>query len=201
MYVTKTEAVTKTKYKVYVDGEFAFVLYKGELSRCHIAEGQELPESVYLKIKNEIVLKRAKLYAMHLLTDMDRTELQLCIKLRQALYTDDIVEGAVSYVKSFGYIDDTGYAKRYISGRQHSKSRKEIYAALIKKGVSPEIIESAMESCYEEEEELAAVRRLIQKRRYCAKTATEADRQKLYRYLAGKGFGYDKIKRAIESSI
>ena len=29
MIVTKTEAVTKTKYKVYIDGQFAFVLYRG----------------------------------------------------------------------------------------------------------------------------------------------------------------------------
>ena len=32
MVVTRVEAVTKTKYKVYVDGQFAFILYKGELS-------------------------------------------------------------------------------------------------------------------------------------------------------------------------
>mgnify|MGYP007008335529 CR=1 FL=1 len=38
MIVTRVEAVTKTKYKVYVDGQFAFILYKGELSRYHIAE-------------------------------------------------------------------------------------------------------------------------------------------------------------------
>ena len=37
MYVTKIEPVTKTKYKVFIDGQFAFVLYKGELSRYHIA--------------------------------------------------------------------------------------------------------------------------------------------------------------------
>ena len=41
MTVTKTEAVTKTRYKVYIDGQFAFVLYKGELSRYHVKEGAE----------------------------------------------------------------------------------------------------------------------------------------------------------------
>ena len=42
MIVTKTEAVTKTRYKVYIDGQFAFVLYKGELSRYQIREGKEI---------------------------------------------------------------------------------------------------------------------------------------------------------------
>ena len=33
MTVTKVEPLTKMKFKVYLDGQFAFVLYKGELSR------------------------------------------------------------------------------------------------------------------------------------------------------------------------
>ena len=70
MVVTKVEAVTKTKYKVYIDGQFAFILYKGELSRFHIAEDQELSQEIYEKIRTEVILKRAKLRAMHLLNDM-----------------------------------------------------------------------------------------------------------------------------------
>jgi len=60
MVVTRVEAVTKTKYKVYVDGQFAFILYKGELSRFHIAEDQELSQESYEKIRTEVILKRAK---------------------------------------------------------------------------------------------------------------------------------------------
>ena len=74
MIVTKTEACTRTKYRVWLDGEFAFVLYKGELSRYGIREGEEIAGSTVEKIEQEVVLKRAKLYAMHLLEDMDRTE-------------------------------------------------------------------------------------------------------------------------------
>ena len=36
MVVTKIEAVAKNKYKVYLDERFAFVLYKGELSRYRV---------------------------------------------------------------------------------------------------------------------------------------------------------------------
>ena len=44
MTVTKIEPLTKIKSKVYLDGSFAFVLYKGELSRFGIAAGEEIPE-------------------------------------------------------------------------------------------------------------------------------------------------------------
>ena len=39
MTVTRVEPLTKTKFKVYLDGDFAFVLYKGELARFGIREG------------------------------------------------------------------------------------------------------------------------------------------------------------------
>ena len=76
MTVTKIKALTKTRFQVYLDEEAAFVLYKGELRRYHLEEGEELSEETYREIRQNIVLKRAKLRAMHLLTDMDRTEYQ-----------------------------------------------------------------------------------------------------------------------------
>ena len=49
MTVTKIEAVanTKTRYKVFLDEQFAFVLYKGELSRYHVTVGEDISEDIY----------------------------------------------------------------------------------------------------------------------------------------------------------
>ena len=76
MIVTKTEACTKTKYKIYLDGTFAFVLYKGEMKRFGITEGADLPEETVETIRTDVILKRAKLRAMHLLEDMDHVMAQ-----------------------------------------------------------------------------------------------------------------------------
>ncbi|MBS7208922.1 MAG: RecX family transcriptional regulator [Lachnospiraceae bacterium] len=200
MIVTQTEPLTKTKWKVYLDGKFAFVLYKGELSRFHITQGEELSEEIFVKIREEVIFKRIKLRALHLLNQMDRTEEQLRTKLKQGFYTDDMIDRAIAYVKSFGYIEDSGYAKRFILSRQDSKSRKEIYAKLCQKGIAKEIIERAMEECYEEDEELTAIRKLVEKKRFDARNATDSERQKMYGYLARKGFSYDSIRQVIQIS-
>ena len=188
MIVTKIEPVTKTKFKVYVEEQFAFVLYKGELSRYRIVEEQEITEETFRKIKEEVILKRAKLRALHLLNDMDRTETQLRTKLKQGLYTEDIVEQTIAYVKSFGYIGDASYARRYITSRQKSKSRKEIYAELCRKGIAKEEIDAAMVSA------------LLRKKRFDPENATDKDRQKMYGYLARKGFSYEQIRQVIQVS-
>ena len=198
MRVTKIEPVTKTRYKVFLDGQFAFVLYKGELSRYQIALDAEVEKDTVDRILEETVLKRAKLRAMHLLTDMDRTESQLRTKLKQGLYPDEIVEQALNYVKSFGYVEDENYAKRFVDSKKSVKSRKEIYAALCQKGIAKETIERAVEACYEEEGEQEAIRRILEKKHFFDKQATEAERNKIYGYLMRKGFRCEDIRQVIQ---
>lgn len=199
MIVTKIEPCTKTKFKIYLDETFAFVLYKGEVSRFCIKIGEELSPETEQKIRQEVILKRAKLRTMHLLEDMDRTEEALREKLRQGLYPPDIVDQAVEYVKSFGYINDARYAENFVRSKQGSKSRKEIRMALMQKGISSEIAENALEICYEEEGEEAAIRRILRKKHFDPNAVDEAEKQKIYGYFGRKGFRYETVRQVIQN--
>lgn len=199
MQVTKVEAVTKTKWKVELDGQFAFALYKKELSRFGIEQDGKLSEEVYEQIKKDVVLKRAKLRAMHLLTDMARTESQLKENLKRNMYPDDVIIQAIDYVKSFGYINDEQYMENFILSKMETKSKKEIYALLLRKGLTSEQIDRAFESCYERNTEQEAIRQLIRKRRVDILHASEQELHKLYGYLARKGFQYEDIRQVIQN--
>ena len=193
MIITNIEAATNAKYKVYIDGEYAFILYKKELSRYHIAAGQELEEGDWQKIRTEVIGKRAKLRALHLLNDMGRTEAQLRQKLERDGYTTDVVEEAVSYVKSFGYINDENYARIYIDSRKNRKSRKEIFANLLQKGIDREVVDRVFEECYEGEDARKAIAQILKKKHYDPETADRKETQKILGYLSRKGFGYEDI--------
>ena len=193
MIITNIEAATNAKYKVYIDGEYAFILYKKELSRYHIAAGQELEEGVWQKIRTEVIGKRAKLRALHLLNDMGRTEAQLRQKLERDGYTTDVAEEAVSYVKSFGYINDENYARIYIDSRKNRKSRKEIFANLLQKGIDREVVDRVFEECYEGEDARKAIAQILKKKHYDPETADRKETQKILGYLSRKGFGYEDI--------
>ena len=193
MVVTKVEMLTKIKYKVYLDEEFAFVLYKGELSHYRIVEG------TLLEILQKVICKRAKLRAMHLLEDMDRSESALREKLRQGLYPPEAVEAAISYVKSFGYLDDARYAENFVQSRKASKSRREILYQLCQKGVSREIAQQVVEECFDGQDETEAILKIIEKKRVDLRTATPEQMQKLYGHLAQKGFRYEDIRQVIQN--
>lgn len=193
MVVTNIEAMTNTKYKVCIDGAYSFVLYKKELSRYRIEEGQELDENLFQKIRTEVVEKRAKLRALHLLNDMGRTESQLRQKLERDGYPQDIIEEAVAYVKSFGYVNDDNYARIFISGRKNKKSRKEIYASLLQKGIDKEVIDKAFDDCYEEDDARNAIAEILKKKRYDPEKADGKETQRILGYLTRKGFKYEDI--------
>ena len=59
MTVTKIEPLSKTRYKVYLDGQFAFTLYKGELSRYHIAEESVIEDDIYDSLRLIVIKRRA----------------------------------------------------------------------------------------------------------------------------------------------
>ncbi len=202
MTVTRIEPYHAKQVKVYLDGEFAFVLYKGELSRYHIADGAELDSATYRMLTEEILVKRVRLRAMNLLTKRPYTEQGLRKKLREGMYPKWLEDNAVEYVKSYGYINDETYAMDYAMSMSGRYSLRMLRQKMREKGISEEVMESCLADMEEEllkgDEEL--LHTLIMK-----KTAGKgvpddpSSRAKLMRFLAGKGFSSDMIQRAIRS--
>ena len=92
MVVTKIEELDKKRVKVYIDDEFAFVVYKGELRLYGLKEKEEVDAKVYNDLMSEVLPKRAKLRCMNLLKSKSYTERQLRDKLKQGEYTQELIE-------------------------------------------------------------------------------------------------------------
>lgn len=191
--------MTKQKYRIVTDEELAFVLYRGELSRYHLEEGQELPEAVFRRIQEEILIKRAKLRAMHLLNRMDYTEAQLKKKLEQGEYTKEAVEIAMAYVRSFHYLDDERYAARYLANHAGKKSRRQMEFELEQKGISKEIIAGCRTQAESSEmDETELIRSLLEKRCRDPRMADEKEKRRHYGYLMRKGFCSSDIRKVFD---
>lgn len=200
MIITQITGVNKSRYRVYLDGQFAFVVYKGELGRFRLAEGKEIEEESYRCIMEEILPKRAKFRCMNLLQSRDYTEKQLEEKLRQGEYPVQCIDEAVSYVKSYGYINDRNYAKTYIEYHIEDRSKARIETDLLRKGISKELIRDVFEELKEsgiEQNETDMISALLQKKGYQAGNATVDERQKMYGFLFRKGFSADAIIKAL----
>lgn len=202
MIVTALEELSASRSKVYIDGEFAFVLYKGELRSYHLCAGAEIAQRDYDEIMEEVLPKRAKLRAMNLLTKREYTEKQLRDKLRAGLYPQRIIEEALAYVAGFHYTDDLRYACDYITGHENIRSRRRIEQDLLGKGIERATLEQAWARWEElggSQDEASMIRVLLEKRGYDAEKAEIHERQKTYAFLLRKGFSGETIRKVLKA--
>lgn len=200
MLVTQILPLDKKRSRVWLDEEFAFVLYRGELRRFNISEGKELAPEIYNEIMKELLPKRAKLRAMNLLKNHAYSVAQLKNKLRESYYPEELVEEAVDYVDSYGYVDDQRLSEEYIRIHLQDKSRMRIKQDLIRRGISTEIIESAFDNCEEEgfrQDESGQIKELLRKRGFDSGNATAAEWARQYGFLVRRGFSPDLIRSAL----
>lgn len=193
MTVTEIRPVTKQKYQIEVEGHSPFVLYKGEVFRYHIEKDREISPEIYREIIEEVLTKRAKLRALHLLEQGDRTKKDLEEKLLKNGYPPEAAEAALAYVESFHYIDDKRYALSYIQNQSGRKGRARIQMELRRKGVPQEYIDQAFQEMEEETDTEAVIRELVQKKRRGQGPMDEKEKQRLYGFLLRRGFSTSDI--------
>ena len=199
MIVTQISEMSKSRCKVYIDQEFAFVLYKGELRLYKLAEGKEIAEKTYDELMNVVLPKRAKLRAMNLLQKRAYTEKQLRDKLAEGYYPEKMIDVAIAYVKSFHYIDDYQYAVDYITCYEERKSRKKLETELIMKGVSKVVILEAFQEWENRggaQDELAMIQELLEKKHYSSECEVK-EKNRIYGFLLRKGFTIEKVQEAM----
>ena len=200
MKITAIEELSKARSRVWIDGEFAFVLYKGELRLYRIREGEEILEETLKTIRQEVLPKRAKLRAMNLLKSREYTTKQLHDKLKQGGYPEDIITQALDYVASYHYTDDLRYAVSYMQSHETDKSRRRIEQDLMRKGIGKETLEKAWQTWEArggEQDEQQMISELLEKRGYCPREADLREKQRLYGFLMRRGFSGEQVRKAL----
>lgn len=201
MIITDVIELNKKKYKIYVDHEFAFVLYKGEFHKYRLKKDAVITEEVYRELTQEVLPKRAKLRAMHLLTQRPYTEQKLREKLMEGLYSPESTEAAIAYVKSFGYLNDKSYAEDYITYHISTQSRRVMEQKLLSKGINAKIIAECMEEvgtqeCMDAEQQ--QIRQLFFKKYKGCFPADNNERAKMINFFARKGYSVTSVKHALD---
>lgn len=216
--VTCIEPVQKGRNRVYINDEFAFVLYDRELRCEHIETGTVLSAGRYELILNDIVGKRAYNRALTILERADKSSTELARKLTEDMYPEDVIRKVMSSLEALHYVDDRRLAENYIRSGSGRYSRYELRNRLLLKGITADVISDAFEQTDAEREEteriaaergvagsdsgedaeltaaLGAVRRKLAGRPLCDRE----QREKVTAYLQRKGFSYGTIRTALE---
>ncbi|MDF2542022.1 MAG: hypothetical protein K0S47_1740 [Herbinix sp.] len=211
MVITRLEEVEKSKVNIYIDGIVRFQLYKKEIENYSILEGIELSPFVYHEILENTIFPRAKQKALAILKFMDRTEQELRMKLKDAGFSEDIIERALIYMKEYDYINDDRYTSHYIRNNVSRKSKLMMQSELYQKGIKKEtFLEHYQEELSllteneeePEEPEIIALRKAVSKKYKGELTQIpKEEKQKLMSYLFRKGFTMDHIRKVFSENI
>jgi len=197
MLITMIISLYKNKSKVFINENFAFVLHNSELKKYSISENMEISEDIYNQIIEKVLKPRVKNRALYIIERNSKTEYEIREKLRKNEYTELLIDYAVEYLKSYKYIDDETYVKRYIEVRNNKYSINKLMYDLIKKGISKDLIKQ----CIEEQEELTVYSErakikvfILKKYPDLEKTSiTREEKYKLFCAIIRKGYTADDI--------
>lgn len=141
-------------------------------------------------------------YALRLLTARSYTVRDLRRKLVQREYAAEEVATTIERLERSGLLDDASYAERFARGKlvNENASKRRVTQLLVRKGIAPELAAEATARVIEIEEvdAAASIEKVARKK---LQTLTGLDprvaRQRLFAFLARRGYDLDDIKQAV----
>jgi regulatory protein len=159
-------------------------------------ENDEVDEDTLNQHLKESDYVRAKARGMWFLDRSDYSEKTLYQKIVAGGISNAAATRAVARLKELGLVDDEKLASRLAEQMANANiSKREAYAKLYNKGISPDIIKSTLEET--NFDELSQVLAVIEKK-YKNKISDKESIQKTYAALVRKGFSYQSVRDAIK---
>jgi SOS response regulatory protein OraA/RecX len=149
---------------------------------------------------------RARQVCLRLLTLAPRTRAQLADALRKRGIPDETADEVLSRFEEVGLIDDAAFARAWVESRHYSRglAGRALSAELKQRGVAADEIRAAIEERLSPDAEVAAARRLIDKKLVSTRGLPPEQRtRRLAGLLARKGYpaglAFRVIREALES--
>lgn len=200
MLITKIEKQKNNpkRYSVFLNHEFAFGIDEIDLLYFKLKENEHLEKEKYQYILNNLLLNKAKNKALKYLGYKMRSEKQVREKLLEDEFPEIIIKKVLLMLKKYNYIDDEEYAKAFIKDKMNIKGYGafKISYELKMQGIPEDIFKKYLEDDGFVNEQEKAIALLEKKIRRIEKIDYK-EKQKLYAYLARRGFSFDTINNAL----
>ncbi|MBD5131542.1 MAG: hypothetical protein HDT28_02965 [Clostridiales bacterium] len=179
----------KTRVNIFIDNEFVCGLDEIAVASARIKIGDELSPEALKKLTVSSELNSAFERAVGYLSLAPRARGEIEKYLRDKGYDREVVSQTLDKLDGYHYIDDRAYAESYIKSKSKKYGSFRLQAELKKKGIAPEIISELLEDGGNDGAYGVACKYL--------KSHRTGDKQKLKRFLAGRGFSWDSINAVV----
>lgn len=190
-----------TVVRVVLDNNISFSLPKKRIELLELKEGDTLSEETLNYILDTEVYAAARSAAVGFLAMKLRSSFEVTQRLLDMGYEEAVTEKVIENLREINYIDDLNYCRKYISEKTKlkPKSSRLLAMELSLKGIPENVIETVLEECSLDENQLAL--ELLRKRYSRFTSFDDKLIQKMRAFLMGRGFSYSQISKAISTFL
>lgn len=201
--ITKIETQVKNKNRVsiFIDEKFAFGIYYQTMIKYDLVVGMIIDE----KLKNEIIIEdeynKALNAALHYLSYRDRTEQEVKEKLLEKEYARITITKVIKELIKLNYIDDSAFAKDYISFKIKKMGKRKIRYKLESMGIDDLIIDNELMNYSNRDEYIAAYEIASKKNDQYSNISYQKRYSRLSGLLNRRGFSYSVTKDVLSEIL
>ncbi len=193
----------KDRFSLFHENTFLVGVSSQTLIDLSLKKGVELTPFLFERILDAEEYQNIKDTFYDYLSRRDHGSFELKQKALKKGYPSEIIDDVLDEFDRKGLLDDESFAIKFASDKAEFKQwgPVKIKSALRKKGVSKSIAEKAVRSITNDLDQVQICVDLLTKRKrhFLRETDTLKRKQKMYRYLAGKGFTGSVITKAIDT--
>lgn len=187
----------KLRASIFIEEEFAFGVNEQTIEQFRLRKGDYLdPEKAEQIIDFDYWID-AKRIALKYLNHRARSEKEIRQRLEKEEIPEEIVLKVIEFLRSYDLVNDEQWSKFYTNDRLRRKlvSSKQVAMELKQKGIAADIIDKTIADLAttqsDEDRALEAARKRWPR---LVREGPAKRKQKLFSYLAARGFSFDLIK-------
>ncbi len=192
------------RYSLFSDGTFLVGVSAQTLVDLSLKKGVELTPFLFDKIQNAEEYQQVKDSFYDYLSRRDHGSFELKQKALRKGYPGEVIDRVLEEFDRKGLLNDEEFAKKFAGDKFRFKQwgPVKIKNSLLKKGVHKQVAEKAVQNITNDLDQQQICVDLLRKRKRHFMREPDAikRKQKMYRYLAGKGYTGDIIQKSIDSN-
>ena len=187
----------KSIFDIEIEDEKYMISYD-LYDELNLTKEMEISEEIFKEILSENNYQIAKKIAENYINYKARTEYETRIKIQSKIIDKNVEDRVIDYYKKLNLLDDYRYAKDYIEYLLYIKNSSISYIKfkLNYKGIKSNIYNPLIENI-DKDIEYKNIKILYEKKYKNKKISDYTEKQKIFRYFAGKGFKFDDINRVL----
>jgi regulatory protein len=165
-----------------------------------LSPGNSFSDGEFLRILREDSIRQAKDQALRYLTVRPHSRRELWRKLREKGHRSEVIDQVLDQLENVELVNDEQFTRLFIQNelRLRPVGKLLLIQKLVQRGISRELYEPLLKELLSEAEEMGIAQSLTDKfLKSHSRVKGNELKEKLVRYLQGKGFQWEQIKQVV----